>query len=171
MEDTNLKQKRVFVLCGPAGVGKSTWAHQHMEPKTDVMISRDAIRFMLLDDEEPYFAVEDKVRKMFFNDIEKYTSDLDYNSVYIDATHLVPKSRSQVLRRVADNTKKIAVSFEAPVRVALERNKYRIGRALVPESVIYNMADNFTIPALREGFDEIWHINADGEIVEKELCI
>ena len=70
MENTNLKQKRVFVLCGPAGVGKSTWAHQHMEPKTDVMISRDSIRFMMLNDDEPYFAVEDKVRKMFFNDIE-----------------------------------------------------------------------------------------------------
>lgn len=171
MENTNLKQKRVFVLCGPAGVGKSTWAYQHMEPEVDVLISRDNIRFMLLNDNEPYFAVEDKARKMFFNCIEQRSIDAECDNVYIDATHLVPKSRAQVMRHIKGEVKRIAVSFEAPVSIAIERNKQRTGRALVPESVIYNMADNFTIPTLKEGFDEIWHINAEGEIVEKEFWI
>ena len=148
-------------------MGKSTWAIRQMEPETDIMISRDNIRFMMLKNDEPYFAVEDKVRKAFFEAIEKYTSEEEYENIYIDATHLVPKSRAQVLRRIKGDAERIAVSFEAPVQVAIERNKNRIGRALVPESVIYNMKDNFIIPSIKEGFDEIWHVDADGKTIKE----
>lgn len=168
MENIEKKQQKVYLLCGPAGVGKSTWAVQHMEPETDVLISRDNIRFMMLRDDEPYFAVEDRVRKMFFECIENRTSDNKYDAVFIDATHLVPKSRAQVMHHVKGDAYCIAVSFEAPAGVAIERNKQRIGRALVPESVIYNMKDNFVIPTLKEGFDEIWHVDAEG-VIRKEV--
>ena len=68
------------------------------------------------------------------------------------------------MRNVQGNAQRIAVSFEAPVNVAIERNKQRVGRALVPEHVIYNMKDSFIIPTLEEGFDEIWHVDAEGTI-------
>ena len=168
MENTNLKQKRVFVLCGPAGVGKSTWAIKQMEPKTDVMISRDNIRFMWLKEGEDYFAHENEVRNIFFGAIRSNTfTSKDFDTVFIDATHLTPKSRRLTMNHIAPDTYKIAVSFEASIEVALERNAKREGRALVPESVIINMCCSFQKPKLREGFDEIWHIDAENNIIKE----
>lgn len=168
MENIKKKQQKVYVLCGPAGVGKSTWAIKQMKPETDTMISRDNIRFMLLKDNEDYFAHEDKVRNVFFGAIRSNTFvSKDFNTVFIDATHLTPKSRRLTMNHIAPDTYKIAVSFEAPVEVAIERNAHRKGRALVPESVIRNMRHSFQEPKLNERFDEIWHIDAEGNIIKE----
>ena len=140
-----------------------------MNPEIDTHISRDQIRFALLNDEDEYFEVEDKVRKFFFQQIEKLTGD-NYadDCIFIDATHLTSKSRAQIRQHIKKRPYQIAVSFEVPLEVALERNKQRTGRALVPESAIYNMANRYEKPTLKEGFDEIWHIDANGNIIWKE---
>ena len=168
MENIKKKQQKVYVLCGPAGVGKSTWAIKQMAPETDIMISRDNIRFMLLKDNEDYFAHEDKVRNIFFGAIRANTFiSKDFDTVFIDATHLTPKSRRLTMNHIAPDTYKIAVSFEAPVEIAIERNANREGRALVPESVIRNMHYSFQGPRLIEGFDEIWHIDVESNITKE----
>ena len=140
-----------------------------MQPKTDVCISRDNIRFSLLKEEEDYFAHENEVRNIFFGAIRNNTFiSKDFDTVFIDATHLTPKSRRLTMNHIAPDTYKIAVSFEVPVEIALERNAHREGRALVPESVIRNMHRSFQRPKLREGFDEVWHIAAEG-VITKEV--
>ena len=165
MENTELKRKKVFVLAGLPGSGKSTWIRKAMNPDDDVHISRDEIRFSLLKDGDAYFEVEDKVRKFFFQQVEKYTVGNDTcENVYIDATHLNPKSRSQVIGHIDDTAHLIAVCFEMPISIALERNSQRSGRALVPETVIYNMAARYIVPTLKEGFDEVWHVDAEGNV-------
>ena len=168
MEITKKKRPRVFVMCGPAGSGKSTWLINQMQPQTDICVSRDTIRFNLLKDEEDYFAHENEVKEIFFNAIANNTSCSEWENVFIDATHLNPKARNQTLWNISKHCSVIAVSFEVPVEVAIERNAQRTGRARVPENVIRNMAASYKIPSLYEGFDEIWHINAKGEI-EKEI--
>ena len=155
-------------MCGIPGSGKSTWLIKQMQPKTDVCISRDIIRFGLLKDEEDYFAHENEVKEIFFNAIENNTSCSERENIYIDATHLNPRARKDVMWNISEHCYVVAVSFEVPVEIAIERNAKRNGRALVPESVIRNMAASYKIPSLYEGFDEIWHINAEGEI-EKEV--
>ena len=168
MENMKQKQQKVFVLCGPAGVGKSTWAIKQMAPETDIMISRDNIRFMWLKEGEDYFAHENEVRNIFFGAIRSNTFiSKDFDTVFIDATHLTPKSRRLTMNHIAPDIYKIAVSFEAPVEVALERNANREGRALVPESVIRNMHCSFQKPKLREGFDEIWHVDAENNVIKE----
>ena len=136
-----------------------------MNPETDILISRDNIRFSMLKKDQEYFEVENEVRDCFFRQINNFTAD-EYpcEDVYIDATHLNRKSRKQVLNHVSENTYKIAVSFEVPLGVALTRNAQRTGRALVPESVIRNMHSRFEKPSFGEGFNEIWHIDAEGKI-------
>lgn len=168
MEITEKKRPRVFVMCGIPGSGKSTWLIKQMQPKTDVCISRDNIRFCLLKEGEDYFAHENDVKEIFYNVIADDTSSSKWENIYIDATHLNPKARNQTLWNISEYCSVIAVSFEVPVNVAIERNAKRSGRALVPENVIRNMAASYKIPSLYEGFDEIWHINAEGEI-EKEV--
>ena len=70
-------------------------------------------------------------------------------------------------QHITGNPYLIAVSFEVPQNVALERNAQRVGRALVPESAIRNMYNSYEIPSLNEGFDEIWHIDAEGTITKE----
>jgi predicted kinase len=69
---------------------------------------------------------------------------------------------------VANGVKIIAVSFEVPIETAIERNSQRTGRALVPEKAIRNMYASYKIPALYEGFNEIWHVDAEGNIIKEK---
>ena len=150
-------------------MGKSTWTIKQMEPMTDICISRDNIRFMLLQDGEDYFAHEDKVKNIFYAAIRNNTYiNPEFENVFIDATHLSSKTRRLTLNHIAHDAHIIAVSFEVPIEVALERNAQRTGRAKVPETVIYNMYHRYDIPSLNEGFDEIWHIDAEG-VITKEV--
>ena len=71
------------------------------------------------------------------------------------------------MNNIAPNMYKIAVYFDVPREVALERNAHREGRARVPESAIRNMYNSFRAPKISEGFDEIWRVNTEGEIIEK----
>lgn len=170
MEIFDRKQKTAFLCVGIAGVGKSTWIRENMNPDIDTHISRDEIRFALLNDTDEYFEAEDKVRKFYFKEIERVTSD-EYTDdcVFIDATHLTPKAREATMRHIAPDTRIIALYFNVPIKVALERNKQRYGRACVPESVIYRMNEQLVKPTREEGFYEIWYINEDGQIYGKEF--
>lgn len=170
MENTEKKQKKALVLAGVPGSGKSTWVKNRLNSETDIHISRDNIRFSLLKDNQQYFEVENEVRDCFFRQIRNFTAnDYPCECVYIDATHLNPKSRKQVLGAIRGDTYKIAVSFDTPLELALERNAQRTGRALVPDSVIHNMYHRYTKPILDEGFDEIWHILPNEKIIVKEV--
>jgi predicted kinase len=168
MENTEKKQTRVFVMCGPAGSGKSTWLIKQMKPKTDVCISRDNIRFGLLKEGEDYFAHENDVKEIFYNSIANNTSASYWENIYIDATHLNPRARKDTMWNISKYCSVIAVSFEVPAEVAIERNKKRSGLARVPDNVIWNMKSRYKIPSLDEGFDEIWHVDAEG-VITKEV--
>ena len=155
-------------MCGPAGSGKSTWLIKQMKPKTDICISRDNIRFGLLKEGEDYFAHEIDVKEIFYNSIANNTSASYWENIYIDATHLNPRARKDTMWNIGKYCSVIAVSFEVPAEVAIERNKKRSGLARVPDNVIWNMKSRYKIPSLDEGFDEIWHIDAEG-VIRKEV--
>lgn len=168
MENTKKRQKKVFVVAGVPGSGKSTWINENYIWDYDALISRDAIRFSLIKDGDDYFSKEQEVRSEFFKEIEEATGpNKHFENVFIDATHLNPKARAQALRHIHKDCYIVAVSFEVPLQVALERNACRTGRALVPESVIRNMYHRHENPTLKEGFEEIWHIDAFGTITKE----
>ena len=170
MEITNRKQKIAFIVVGIPGCGKSTWIRKHMNPEIDVHISRDEIRFALLNEEDDYFKQEDKVRQFYFQKIEEFTgNEYTDDCVFIDATHLTPKSRKATMRHIAADTRTIALYFDVPINVALERNRQRSGRAYVPDNVIYRMSEQLVKPTRKEGFYEVWYINKDGQIYGKEF--
>lgn len=169
MENTKKKHKTLLLACGIPGSGKSTWLAQR--PDIDV-VSRDTIRFAVLRDGDDYFSKEDEVINRFFHFIRDSINELRKPAmVCADATHLTPKARAKTLNAIGPEgiCKIIALSFETPLSVALERNAGRTGRARVPDSVIKNMYHSFVRPTLAEGFDEIWHIDENGNVV-KEVC-
>lgn len=162
MENLEQKQHRVLIMCGLPGSGKSSLAATFGCP----IISRDAIRFAMLKEGEDYFSHENEVLEKFYDSI--WDSVQNNYTTIIDATHLTPKARNSVLVHVPKDTYRIAVCFDVPVKVAIERNANRTGRARVPENVIYNMATSYVKPTFKENFDEIWTIDKDLNVKEEK---
>lgn len=146
-------RKTLYLMCGPAGTGKSTYVSKKIisEDRFCHHSSRDTIRFGLLKEGEHYFAREDEVFDLFCEDInETLHSDL-YDCVFADATHLTAKSRQKTLDKLnLKNIDIVPVFMEVPYVEALRRNSERTGRKFVPEKVITNMFQTYTIPTFGE---------------------
>lgn len=171
-----LRRARLWLMVGTPGSGKSTWIKNHKNFFADdvAVISRDAIRFSLLNEEEEYFSREDEVWREF---VRQAALSLDTNvDTILDATHLNEASRGKILRALKDHLKDVeinAIVINSDLETCLERNEMREGRSYVPRGVIRRMASQFTIPTLEEGFDHIYiYKEEDGkvkyQIMEKE---
>ena len=172
-----MSKKKLFVMCGNAGCGKSTWIQNNLhafEGYTSV-VSRDQIRFSFVHEGEDYFSRETEVYAKFIDDIQFGLENAD--NVIVDATHLNEGSRGKLLRRIGPALKGvevIAVVIKVPLEVSLEQNEKRKGsRSYVPRSVVRRMYYQFIMPTFEEGFDKIYVYNpykkgAKYTIFEKE---
>lgn len=136
-----MKQKRVWLLCGIPASGKSSWAAR----QNGNCISRDTVRFSMVNENEEYFSKEDAVFNEFIHQINESINTNE--DTYIDATHINQRSRNKTLNRL--NLKGVdiyVVNFLTSLETCLKRNSKREGRAQVPESVIQNMNNSF-VPA------------------------
>lgn len=144
-----MKLKKVWLMSGLPGSGKSTWIKQKIAENGGIWCSRDAVRFSMVREDEPYFEREDEVFNAWSAQICGALNDPLVENIYIDATHLNDRSRRKTLNRLPkDNIDEIVnVVFQVPIEICLERNAMRSGREVVPESVIQNMAKSFSLPA------------------------
>lgn len=145
----SLATKKVYLMCGPAGAGKSTWIRKHATPGTSAHISRDRIRFSMVKEDEYYFSREDEVYMEFTRQIMKAISCEWVDEVYIDATHLTKKSREKLVKEIENVCIPfdiIAVAIKPTLEQCLVQNAQRSGRELVPERVIMNMYSSFQDP-------------------------
>lgn len=139
-----MKQKRVWLLAGVPGSGKSTWVRKMVAERGGIHCSRDEIRFSLLEDGEDYFAHEDEVVRIWTEKVHQAILSADVPNVFIDATHLTEKSRAKVIDSLPTaNYILTTVFFDIPLETCLERNEQRTGRAYVPPQVIRNMYASF----------------------------
>jgi predicted kinase len=166
-----MKQKRLWLMCGIPGSGKSTWAKHKVEQTGGVWISRDAIRFSILKDDEDYFSHEDEVLAKFFGDIQEQLNNPMAEDIIIDASHLSAKARQATLGRLnLTNASEVnCVVLDVPINTALERNEQRTGRAVVPRSVIRRMYFQKAFPTADEKFTHIIRVDENGEESEVSL--
>ena len=160
-----MKQKRVFLMCGAPGSGKSTWVRQRIGAYGGYHISRDEIRFAILDERGgDYFDYENEVIRTFVARInELLDSDEQCVDIYVDATHLTDNSRNQIMRQLhLEDAYKIAVWMKVPLEICKVRNDMRTGRAKVPHKPIAEMYLRARRPSPKD-YDEIWEINSEGE--------
>ena len=94
-----MNQKKVFLLSGIPGSGKSTWARKNLTPTTE-WISRDNVRFSIVNEDEEYFSHEDEVFDTFISYINQMLEDPRVDTIFIDATHLNKRSRDKTLNRI-----------------------------------------------------------------------
>lgn len=144
----------LYMLCGPSGAGKSTWARKFIEDhvEDDIRyVSRDEIRFSIIQNGEDYFSHETEVFRKFVGTIGETL--IDGFDVIADATHLNRFSRRKVtqaldMRKI--DYQIVYVAFNVTVDTCIERNANREGLANVPEQVIRNMCKDFRVPSLDE---------------------
>lgn len=167
-----MKQKRVWLLVGIPGSGKSTWVHkkmQELEPGHAIVISRDMIRFGILEQRGgDYFAHEDEVWDLFVRSIQSSIDHLFFEDIFIDATHISKGSRNKILNAIdLKGAEKNCVVFKVPLEICLERNAGRTGLALVPDKAIHNMHKSFSIPAKSEGFYHCIMVDENGNTIKE----
>lgn len=153
-----MKRQKLFVMCGCPGSGKTTYAKQYLLEKSNtIYVSRDEIRFSLVDEKDKYFAKEKMVYKTFLKRINEGLKN-GYN-VIADATHLNHFSRLKLFNQLAYNpldVETVIVFLDTPLEVCKERNEKRAGtRAYVPFSALYDMYNNIERPY----FDEYYKID------------
>ena len=150
---------KLGIMCGVPGSGKSTWLKNNKEDA--LVISRDAIRFQLVKENEEYFSKEKQVFKTFIKTIQDaINSNITPYEIFVDATHITKISRDKLLNSLdLSNVEKVIVYVRHPLESeAIRRNAKRTGRARVPENVIHQMYKNFERPE-RDGnkiFDVIY---------------
>lgn len=171
-----MKQKRVFILSGPAGAGKSTWIAERIFNYGGIHISRDKVRFDMVSEDEDYFAREDEVFKEWIRQCQEAIDGDIHKDIYIDATHINDRSRAKTINNLKINRDKvmlICVRVVIPISLCKYRNSLREGRAKVPEDVIDKMYKNFSYPSERYGwtpkFDEIWEIDGAGGLILRDF--
>ena len=158
---------KLFLMMGAPGSGKSYWAQHHIKP-TDKYISRDEIRFSMLQENDDYFDKEGEVFNKFIQTINN--SLLVYDNVFADATHLNAVSRNKTISRINVPIDEINVIYlKTPLEICLKRNSTREGRKLVPESVIKDMFNRIKIPEKEEGISKVYIIEDNKPIHIIEL--
>ena len=87
----------------------------------EFIVSRDAIRFTLLQKEDDYFSKEDEVWETYVASIESLLKSGE--TVYADATHLNHGARLKLLKALDIIPDEIEVIyFKVPLEIAQERN-------------------------------------------------
>lgn len=150
----------LIVMMAPAGGGKSTLAKHIANTHEDcIIISRDAIRFALLEEGDDYFKYEKEVEKKYYDAISRALTVHDY--VIADATQITLKSRKKLFSniKVPSSTKIIGIWLEVPQEVSQKQNKNRTGRALVPANVIAQQYRYKVSPTADEPFDDVVYIS------------
>ena len=162
-----MKQKKVFLLSGVPGAGKSTWVRANMTVGSE-WISRDNVRFAIIKDDEDYFAHEDEVFDTFINYINQTLENPNIDQIFIDATHLSRRSRRKTISRIrmANVEELNCICFTTHKAVCHARNNLREGRSKVPASAIENMFNAYSLPTKDEGFTHIYNVNENGIIKE-----
>ena len=140
----------LYLMCGVPGCGKSTWINKH-KIESDIVISRDVVRFSLIKEHEDYFSKEDLVFATFIDQINE-AIDNKANTIFVDATHLNETSRNKVLDRLhlSDEVKVIPVFIKEKLETCLYRNSLREGRSNVPEKAIIRMYNSLHAPSFNE---------------------
>lgn len=154
-----MKQRILFLMCGPAGSGKTTWVKSYIkEAKYKcVHVSRDEVRNEFLTDaDKNMFAYEDDVFDEFCKRINNALHDGDEDVVvFADATHLSEKARNKVLDKLdVTDVDIIPVVFDLSLADTLAQNEQRkgIGRTYVPRSVIRRMYYTYEKPTDEEKY-------------------
>ena len=143
--------KTLWIMVGAPACGKSYIAKNVlMKGLGWRYISRDEVRFSIINENDDYFGKENQVYKQFIKNIKIAFDEDGVLNVIADATHLNWASRSKLLNALGQMEKKtwniIPVVINTPESTVMMNNDERTGRAFVPRSAIRRMRAQTTDP-------------------------
>lgn len=151
------------MLSGIPTSGKSTYVSRLLEKpefKNAVVLSTDNYIQKIADQENStYDEVFDKTIKDATKQLNLDLSEAITNNIPIihDQTNLTIKSRAKKLKKIPNSYKKICAYSVIDLEEAQKRNKTRPGKVITLR-VLMMMLDDFEIPTVDEGFDEVINI-------------
>lgn len=156
---------KLIMMMGVPGSGKSTFANRWQDINT-VVVSRDAIRFDMLQEGDDYFAKEGLVFQEF---VRQIVNGLDKGyEVIADATHINAASRAKLIKAIKQKLPFDEIEIEViwvnvGLNKALEQNELRKGtQSYVPRSVIRRMFEQTEFVDLeQEGIDRVMVVSVD----------
>jgi protein phosphatase len=162
--------RALVVLVGPSGAGKSSFAAAHF--RATEVVSSDAFRAMVADDEGDQAATEAAFELVHLVADRRLAGG---RLTVVDATNVEPEGRLALVDLARRHqTMAVAVAFDLPERVLLERSASRPARRLGPSAIRRQRADLMrSLPTLREeGFGRVFVLHVAGEVavavVERE---
>jgi predicted kinase/diadenosine tetraphosphatase ApaH/serine/threonine PP2A family protein phosphatase len=158
----------LVVLVGPAGSGKSTWAARHFLPTQ--IVSSDACRGMIADDEGDQTASRDAFRLLYFILGERLRRGL---LTVVDSTALQPSMRAELLKIAEQHgSLTIAVVFALPPAINERWNASRERR--VPTEALERHRKNLDL-SLRvlpnERFNSIYTLSSPEALTQTRVVL
>lgn len=149
-------KKKLYILSGVPGCGKSTWARKMVENDNSIeIVSRDKIRFSMVKEENGYFSQEDKVFNRYVEDIILSLLNLMNTATIADATQVNAISRAKLVMAIQkrwpdfeNEVDIIIVYFHVPFETCVARNNTRTGRECVPMDAMKRMNRQHELPAI-----------------------
>ena len=157
-----IPEPSLVVLVGPSGCGKSTFARRHF--LSTEIVSSDACRAMIADDESDQSASADAFTLLRIITHQRLRRG---RLTVIDATNVrrADRKRLQGIAR-QHGVPQIAIAFDLPLKLCLERNEERSGRRVPPEilqeqhgALLHSLQN---IP--HEGFRHVYILGTTDEI-------
>ncbi len=141
----------ILIFIGLQGAGKSTFYQTHFAT-THAYVSKDALN-----------------RSKTMNKATKQNMLLEEalqagRSVVIDNTNSTKEDREPLIRLGhLYSANVIGYYFDASISECLVRNRERIGKARVPDKVIYITSKKMTLPSFEEGFDTLFRVHTKND--------
>lgn len=158
---------KLTMLVGLPASGKSTLAKKLAERDGAIILSSDAIRAELYEDE----SVQGDPAKVFRIMKERAVHALNEGKdVVYDATNINAKKRTALLKELRSQVSNLwaeCMMVLCPYGICLMRNRAR--DRVVPEEAIERMLHNFQVPYFNEGWDAIFVENTGGMLSMIEL--
>lgn len=157
----------VVALVGASGSGKSTFAGTHFLP-TEVL-SSDTFRGMVSDDEGSLEATQDAFDALHHVAGKRLARR---RLTVVDATSVQSDARRRLVTLAREyHALSVAIVFDLPRSVCLERNRTRSGRNL-DESIIGRQCQQLrrSLKKIRkEGFHRVYVLNSEEEVAAAEI--
>lgn len=157
----------LVVLIGASGSGKSTFARHHFLPTET--LSSDVCRGLVSDDENNQAATGDAFEVLHFIAAKRLAAG---RLTVVDATNVQPEARKPLIALAREHhCLPVAVVFDLPERVCLERNRVRPDRSFGAHVVRRQHGDlRRSLGTLkREGFSHVYVLNSVAEVDSVEV--
>lgn len=126
-----LPPRSLVLLIGPSGCGKSTFARRHF--RTTEVLSSDHCRALIADDENDMAATRDAFDLLHTIAGRRLARG---RLTVVDATNVQARARRPLLALAAEHHRPaVAIVFDLPLEVCLERNRRRADHRIPAEAV------------------------------------